>query len=420
MFFWMSSKLPYEPCQLWAFEGVADLERVREQITSRARMCRELQLRAEESPLHIGYPFWVDGDVDPEKQIVEQPMREVSWLGCLEVIARIMDEPLDICEITWRVHVFPGIPDVPGATGLSTVAVVQVPHAVADGKRASAMATYMFGRDEMPPTPQPERRSALLPALVNDRRLRRELARDIASGKQPAPKEWVHPLRTQDRPAGKRWVRSIVRHRSDLPANVTVTVGAMSAISEALAGYLGDRGEDTSVLAAGVPVARPGPPTANNNFDYTMVGLYPEATREERLSLIEAELDLRRRERLHPSFAAKDRAFAAIPPSVRRVGIRLINENKRFEKVPAHTNVTSMNRGRADLELDGGRVFLTASYSAHNPMCGLTHGVHGIGDTVAISMYAAESAIPDIDEYLDRLDAALGRTANTPRANGIG
>ena len=141
MFFWMSSKLPYEPCQLWAFEGVADLERVREQITSRARLCRELRLRAEESPLHIGYPFWVDGDVDPEKQIVEQPMREVSWLGCLEVIARIMDEPLDICEITWRVHVFPGIPDVPGATGLSTVAVVQVPHAVADGVPARQDST---------------------------------------------------------------------------------------------------------------------------------------------------------------------------------------------------------------------------------------------------------------------------------------
>jgi hypothetical protein len=38
---------------------------------------------------------------------------------------------------------------------------------------------------------------------------------------------------------------------------------------------------------------------------------------------------------------------------------------------------------------------------------GLTHGVHGVGDTVAISMHAAESALPDIDEYVALLDAAL-------------
>jgi hypothetical protein len=41
----------------------------------------------------------------------------------------------------------------------------------------------------------------------------------------------------------------------------------------------------------------------------------------------------------------------------------------------------------------------------------LTHGVHGIGDTVAISVHAAESAFQsegaDIDAYLELLDAAL-------------
>jgi hypothetical protein len=42
---------------------------------------------------------------------------------------------------------------------------------------------------------------------------------------------------------------------------------------------------------------------------------------------------------------------------------------------------------------------------------GLTHGVHGIGETIAISVHAAESAFSDsdadIDAYLQRLDAAL-------------
>jgi len=38
---------------------------------------------------------------------------------------------------------------------------------------------------------------------------------------------------------------------------------------------------------------------------------------------------------------------------------------------------------------------------------GLTHGVHGIGDTVAISVHAAESAVGDIDAYVRLLDNAL-------------
>jgi len=52
-------------------------------------------------------------------------------------------------------------------------------------------------------------------------------------------------------------------------------------------------------------------------------------------------------------------------------------------------------------------VVLTAGYPALSPMMGLTHGVHGIGDTIAISVHAAASAIADVDDYTDRLDAAL-------------
>ena len=42
-----------------------------------------------------------------------------------------------------------------------------------------------------------------------------------------------------------------------------------------------------------------------------------------------------------------------------------------------------------------------------SPMMGLTHGVLGSGDLVAISGHAAEAAVPDIDEYLQLLGAAL-------------
>ena len=66
-----------------------------------------------------------------------------------------------------------------------------------------------------------------------------------------------------------------------------------------------------------------------------------------------------------------------------------------------------MNRGPADLRFGAAPVLLTAGYPALSPMMGLTHGVHGIGDTVAVSVHAAESAVA-IDDYIARLDAALG------------
>ena len=54
-----------------------------------------------------------------------------------------------------------------------------------------------------------------------------------------------------------------------------------------------------------------------------------------------------------------------------------------------------------------GTVAVLQVTDALSPAMGLTHGVHGLGDTIAISGHAAESAIGDIDAYLQFLDAAL-------------
>ncbi|WP_409368661.1 hypothetical protein [Mycolicibacterium insubricum] len=50
-------------------------------------------------------------------------------------------------------------------------------------------------------------------------------------------------------------------------------------------------------------------------------------------------------------------------------------------------------------------MLFTAGYPALSPMMGLTHGVHGLGDTVALSVHAASSI--DLDDYLSRLALAL-------------
>ncbi|MGC1740630.1 MAG: DUF1298 domain-containing protein, partial [Mycobacterium sp.] len=102
-----------------------------------------------------------------------------------------------------------------------------------------------------------------------------------------------------------------------------------------------------------------------------------------------------------------DRAFAAVPAPLLRWGVSHFDPDVRPLQVYGNTVVSSVYRGPGDLRFGGAPVLLTAGCPALSPAMGLAHGVHGIGDTVAISVHAAESAIGDIDAYLARLDAEL-------------
>jgi hypothetical protein len=104
---------------------------------------------------------------------------------------------------------------------------------------------------------------------------------------------------------------------------------------------------------------------------------------------------------------AAGRAFAAVPAPLLRWGVAKFDPGLRSPVVTGNTVVSSINRGAADLHFGGAPVVMTAGYPALSPMMGLAHGVHGIGDTIAVSVHAAESAIGDVDEYVARLDAAL-------------
>jgi hypothetical protein len=95
--------------------------------------------------------------------------------------------------------------------------------------------------------------------------------------------------------------------------------------------------------------------------------------------------------------------------------VGLFDPSARSDTVAAHTVVSSVYRGPADLSFGGSRVLFTAGFPALSPMMGLTHGVHGIGDTVAISVHA-DPAVVDVDDYLARLADAFGSTYISPRS----
>ena len=401
-FYWMSAKIPSDEFLLDAFDGEPrECARAIEQVRRRARACPALTMRVRERS-RLTYPQWVPATVGPE-WVVRHDLADRSWRECLAAVVGLADDQVDIREMPWRLHVFTPVLGIPGVAGPGTVAVLQVPHALADGARAAAMAAWLFGRAA--PLPAPARPPAgLLPwRAVAAARAHRRLVRDTRAGLLAPPAGPRPPQPTNARPDGPRSVRTLVRRRSQL-RGPTVTVGVLAAVSTALSTLLG---EGTDSLGAEVPMAKPGVPQAHNHFGNVVVGLYPKLGLDARVERIAAELANGRRRFEHPATRAADRAFAAVPAALLRWGVGQFDPDTRPTQVSGNTVVSSVNRGATDLSFGGARVVLTAGYPALSPVMGLTHGVHGIGDTVAISVHAAQPAIADIDAYVRLLDAAL-------------
>lgn len=400
-FYWMSAKIPSDQFLLYAFAGVpADLDAAVEALLDRARQSPALTMRVEDAG-SLGYPRWVPAF--DHIGTVRHRAPEDSWDGCLDGVVRLSDDQLDVRVAPWRLHVFAPVHGIPGQRGAGTVAVLQVAHALADGARASALAAWLFGR-AAPVTAVGTPARGFLPwRAVVAARAHRSRVQDTAAGLLPPAVGDRPPLATNNRPAGARAVRTLVRHRAEL-SGPTVTVAVLSAVSAALSEYLD---EPCDALGAEVPMAKTGIRLAHNHFGNIAVGLYPRSDREARCERIGADLAGGRLRAGHPATAAADRAFAATPAALLRWGIGKFDPQTRPVRVTGNTVVSSVYRGAADLRFGTAPVLLTAGFPALSPAMGLTHGVHGIGDTVVISVHAAESAIREIDGYLRLLDASL-------------
>lgn len=410
--YWMSAKIPNDQFLLYGFDGVpAELPRTLAWVRARAASRPELTVRIDDGG--VGYPQWVPREVGAD-QVVVHDLEDSSWVGCLAAVAALSADQLDARIAPWRLHIFTPVAGVPGAAGAGTVVVLQIAHALGDGMRSSALAAWLFGRDvAIPSGPARPALSGLGLGLalpwrsLRAARTHRQLVRDTAAGRVP-PQAPSRPARHTNRAStGPGTVRTVIRRRAQL-SGPTVTVAVLAAVAEALAGQLRELGEDAADLGAEVPMAKVGARQANNHFGNVGVGLYPQLGVNARRDRIAADLADRRRRADHPAMRASAEAFAAVPAPLLRWGVAQFDPQVRSPTVTGNTVVSSVNRGAADLSFGGAPVTVTAGYPALSPMMGLTHGVHGIGDTVAVSVHAATAAIGDIDAYLERLTAALG------------
>jgi WS/DGAT C-terminal domain len=406
-FYWMSAKVPSDEYTIYVFDGEpTDLDHAIHVVRSRAQACPALTVRVEDgSPLT--YPRWVPTAVGPDR-FVRHRLGDASWGGCQDAVIGLLDDPLDVRQEPWRLHVFSRVHGLPGrtesgGTGPGTVLVMQTAHALADGLREAELAGWLFGRA----APVPEV-TALSPWFlpwrgVDAARAHRMLVRDMRAGSVAAPLGPRPPQATNARPVGSRSLRTLVRHRSQL-RGPSVTVAALAAVSGALSAHLG---EVTASLVAEVPMAKPGVRHAHNHFLNITVGLYPDLDRQARFERIAADLANGRRRAEHPAACAADRAFAGVPAPLLRWGISQFDPDFQPSQVSGNTVVTSVYRGPGDLSFGGVPVLLVSGCPTLSPAMGLTHAVYGIGDTVALGVHAAESAIGDIDDYVARLDAEL-------------
>jgi hypothetical protein len=401
-FYWTSAKIPTDEFLLYAFDGVpTDFDRAIDEFRGRANACDALSVRVEDgSPLT--YPSWVPTTVEADR-IVRHHLDDDSWQGCLDAVCVLFDDQLDLRQAPWRTHLFAPVHGIPGATGPSTVAVMQFAHALSDGPRALAMAAWLFGRETPVPDVAAESPGFLPWVAYESARTHRQLVSDTRAGLLPPAIGAQPALATNSLPTGARSLRTLLRHRSQLDGR-TATVAVLAAVSGALSDLVG---EDATSLVAEVTMVKPGVPRAHNHFANATVGLYPDLSPQDRVERIATDLINARRRSEHPAFRAADRAFAATPAPLLRWGISLLDPEAQPSQVAGNTVVSSIYRVPTDLRFGDVPVLLTAVYPGLSSAMALVHGVWGVGDTVTVSVHAAESAVGDIDHYMARLDAEL-------------
>ncbi|MBY3987986.1 DUF1298 domain-containing protein [Rhodococcus fascians] len=414
----MASKVPSDQFLLYCFEGAREpLESTVRRLRIRSAGIEVLGLRITEVPFGLERPHWTA--MDPGTDTISVHPEPRAWQECLDAVASSFERQVDPRHTVWHLHLYPNVSGAPACDGTSLVAVLQLSHAAADGTLAARTARELFGTQPVPSRPVtptaplapltaavaaltlPVRVVRMARAGIRARRDALRLEEDTASGSVPPPAR-SRALTTLDvAPTDRTDLRTIVLPKSALQfADTSITVTALTAISVALQHFL----ENPADLAAEVTVARTAEVGARNNFGNVGVGLFPaEPDLRTRSRLVAADLAERRARAGHPvsltARASQNETERHVPAFLAAWGVAQFDPTAVPPTVTGNTVVSSVSRGAADLTLGGGPVRFTAGFPALSPAMSLTHGVHGIGDTVAISVTSNRAAVPDPDRY---------------------
>ncbi|MFG1797507.1 wax ester/triacylglycerol synthase domain-containing protein [Nocardia sp. NPDC049149] len=483
--YWLSRRTRNDLFLVYCFADTGrPTEELRAFVAERSARIADLRVRAQDVPGDLDYPSWVPCDFAAD-QFVEHVLPEPDWAHVQSALGELVGTVLDASARAWRLTVLRGVGEVP-VPGRSAaldaevtptlVAVLQMSHALADGRRAAEIARALFAADDpgfdagsgaspIERIPGVRRLSALVrPAdavvrrladvsPVNATALRRvvptvpvaaalavpqlpirlartavrgyqafraqqQLTKLTAAGQLPPPGPGFPPSRVNGAEAAQtlaHQVRMIVCDSASLRApGHTVTVVVLTAVSVALTRYLEHCGDQVDRLGAQVPMALPDAAIsgARNNYRSLSVDLcIDEPDLRRRADTIAATLADRKRRARHPLLAAQDRVTAVVPAPLLHRDVANYPLDAVPDSIAGHTVVSSVDRGRADLTFGGGRVRFTGGFPAIGSVMRLTHGIHGLGETVTLSLHADSGTLPDLDNYADLLSAAVHEVA---------
>lgn len=432
--YWTAARMPNDQFLLFVFEDLGQSwNSLRDFVAGRAWSIPDLQMRVEDVPADLDYPYWVTREFGDD-QLVEPARRDLSWQDCLDDLADRVGEALDARVSPWCLHLYRAVRGVPGLGDRpATVAVLQLSHALADGRRAAAIARALFG-PEPPPQAPPAHLSVPTPTTALARavlrmpwqsiglvvrgweafRAHRDECALLERGELPPPLAARPPTMLNRPPGPGHDLRVIVRPLTALRGEgVTVTVAALTAISIALPRYLAEHGSPhVPRLGAEITVADPAEARSaclsRNNFRNISVDLHPdEPDLAVRAGLIAAALAERRARSAHELVRRQERTLDVLPAALLHAGVAGQVVDRAPAAVSGHTVLTSVDRGAADLSLLGGQVRLTAGFPALSPAMALTHGVYGIGGTVTVAAHSGRAVLPDPDRYAEILGESI-------------
>ncbi|MBY6350148.1 wax ester/triacylglycerol synthase domain-containing protein [Rhodococcoides corynebacterioides] len=384
------------------------------------------------SPFDLDHPRWVRASHDPDHCVTTADAHPRTWNQAQDDLARIMATRLDPTTATWHLHLLPVVTGVPGSTGTSAVVVLQVCHALVDGRGAGAMARALFGprgdRAALPSVrtlradPGPRRATATDAARMIARGLsgavgavRASVASRRATVSDVPASPVRHPVSFASvAPATDRATRVLVIPVDRLRApGRTVTVSALTAVSIAMERVSRDQHSESGTMAAHVTVALPDDARwgARNRFLPAMVDLaFGTPDVSERAARIAVSLEAGRRRAGHPTVLRRYETGNDVPrPLMRAFGP---TPQPPAESVLAHTSFSSVHRGPADLRLGDAPVLFTAGFPALSLASSLSHGVYTIGDTATVSVLWSPGSLPGMHGYVDVLEEALSALAS--------
>ncbi|WP_067531857.1 WS/DGAT domain-containing protein [Nocardia crassostreae] len=438
--YWLSARTRNDLFLLYCFAdtGAAPAE-LRRAVAARAAGIPDLLVHVLDTPANIAYPIWAPCEF-MDDQFTDHPLPDDTWVNVTAALGNLLGTGVRAQDRPWRLHVFRGVRDAPGFApdAPALVAVLQLSHALADGRRASALARALFTETAPEPAassraPSASRLRATLAALpdlpiglartiargLSAYRAEQRLAELTTAGAIPPATPGAAPnlLNGDGHTPSGHAVRMLVNEaeRLRVPGH-TVTVVVLTAVSLALQRYLAQRAEPAESLLAQVPmsIAEAGH-TRNSYRDLSIDLSVREPVLPHRAARIAANLAAARQRAAHPLQDVRAHANDDLPAPLLHRDVTHYPIDSLPERVSGHTVVSSVHRGPADLTFGGGRVHFTAGFPALGSVMHLTHGVHGLGDTVTVSVHADPAVLPDLDAYAGLLDSALSEAASALR-----